>query len=398
MPRRWRSRLLLVALTVAGAAGQQGDRMIEATSAQNAFGLKLLADLTGTAYHHKNVFVSPSSVFLALGMAELGAAGATRGEIRRALQVPADLSEEKLHASISAMSHSLRLSEGVELSIANALWADHQTPLAADFVAHCRELYEAEAHTLDFLSPDAADVINTWVKRATRNKIDGIVSRQAVAASKAILTNAVYFKGKWQLPFEKELTREGPFHLVSGGTKQVPFMRHPVIGDAYRSGDGYEGVALPYGVSGMELCVVLPAPGKAPEDILAMLQVAPFLNAYQPVELDLRLPRFSISFDASVKDALQRMGMRSAFRYGAAEFKPLGSPQFFIGDVLHRTRLEVDEEGTVAAAVTAIAMPTGAAAPRKMQKKVLIVDRPFALLLCDRRTGAILFAGVIYEP
>jgi len=92
------------------------------------------------------------------------------------------------------------------------------------------------------------------------------------------------------------------------------------------------------------------------------------------------------------------MGMGIAFQFGAADFTPLGSPQFVIGDVLHKTRLEVDEEGTVAAAVTAITAPMGMPAPRKLQKKILTIDRPFAVLLCDRRTGAILFAGVVYRP
>ena len=374
-----------------------------AAGAQNAFGRKLIAELTGER-RQQNVFVSPSSVFMALGMAEIGAVGATRAAIRQTLEVPADVSEEKLHSSVSALSRSLRSHPGLELSIANALWADRRTPLAAGFVSRCRDLYEAEANSLDFLSPGAADIINDWVKRQTLNKIDGIVTRRVVAGSKAILTNAIYFKGKWRKPFARELTLDTPFHLADGRQKQVPFMRHPAILDAYRSGDGYEGVVLPYSSgdpdrpADMDFCVLLPTRGRSPEEILAGLLLVPFLNANQPVELDLRLPRFTLNFDASVKNALEKLGMGIAFQFGAADFTPLGSPQFVIGDVIHRTRLEVDEEGTVAAAVTAITAPMGMAAPRKLERKVLIVDRPFAVLLCDRRTGAILFAGVVYEP
>ena len=278
------------------------------------------------------------------------------------------------------------------------LWADEKTPLVADFVARCRELYEAEARTLDFHSPGAADTINDWVRRKTSNKIDGIVSQRSVAASQAILTNAIYFKGKWREPFEKSLTQDGPFHLVDGQQKQVPFMRHPTIENAYRSGDGYEGAVLPYSSADMSLCILLPAPGKTPLELLGTIRPAELLDGYQPVELDLRVPRFKLNFDVSVKPALRQMGMAMAFEYGVANFTPLGSPHFFIGDVLHRTLLEVDEEGTVAAAVTAITAPMGMRMPRKLEKKVLILDRPFALLLGDRLTGAILFAGVVYEP
>jgi len=374
-----------------------------AAVAQNAFGLKLIAELT-TELRRKNVFVSPSSVYMALGMVELGSAGKTRTAIRNTLHVPTDFSEDRMHASVAALSRSLRSHDGVQLSIANALWSDRKTPLSPDFVSRSRDLYEAEAHSLDFLSPDAADIINNWVKQQTRGRIDSIVSRPIVARSKAILTNAVYFKGKWQKRFDKELTRDGAFHLVDGGQQQLPFMRHPVLEDAYRSGDGYEGVVLPYAsdipnrTADMDLCVLLPSPGRSPEEILARLPLVEFLNANQPVELDLRLPRFTLNFDASVSNALQRMGMGIAFQFGAADFTPLGSPQFVIGDVLHKTRLEVDEEGTVAAAVTAITAPMGMPAPRKLQKKILTIDRPFAVLLCDRRTGAILFAGVVYRP
>jgi len=110
----------------------------------------------------------------------------------------------------------------------------------------------------------------------------------------------------------------------------------------------------------------------------------------------LRLPRFTLDFSASLKMALAQMGMSVAFDYGAADFSALGSREFFVGDVLHKTRLEVDEEGTVAAAATAILAPMGM--PRPLARKIMTVDRPFALLLCDRQTSAVVFAGLVYDP
>lgn len=371
-----------------------------ASAAQTAFGLRLLGTLAKEGPHH-NVFVSPSSVFLALGMLESGAAGGTRSALRGTLSVPQDVSEAALHESASALSSLLQQPGGAELSIANALWADRRVTLAPDFVALCRQIYHAHAETLDFNNPDAADTINAWVKANTGNKIADIVSARAVSGSVAILTNAVYFKGKWQHPFDKKLTQNGAFHRADRTEKQAPMMHQPGLKNVYLSGDGYEAAVLPYGPpqmdeGGLVLCVLLPQPGNDVADVLAKVDVRRLLDHEEPVELDLRLPRFTLDFSASLKMALAQMGMRVAFDYGAADFSPLGSREFFVGDVLHKTRLEVDEEGTVAAAATAILAPMGM--PRPLDKKVMTVDRPFALLLCDRQTGAVLFAGLVYDP
>jgi serine protease inhibitor len=374
-------------------------------TAQNAFGLKLLAALAEAGPRH-NVFVSPTSVFLALGMLESGAAGGTRSAIRQALEVPQAASETELRESASALSHSFGQRDGVELSIANALWSDRQITLAAAFIEICKDYYDAEASSLDFADPGAAAAINAWVKQKTGGKISDVVSPRVVAASKAILTNAVYFKGKWQRPFDKKLTRDGPFHLAGGGEKTVPLMHQSDLRDVYRSGDGYEAAVLPYGppasqkagTADIVLCAILPAGPRGPEEVMAKLSIADLLSKRQPVELDLALPRFTLDFDASLKDVLGRMGMGVAFIRGAPDFSPLGSRLFFVGDVIHKTRLEVDEEGTVAAAATAVLARRAVVMSPKIGKKTLVFDRPFGLLLCDRRTGAALFAAVVYEP
>ncbi len=372
------------------------DKAKIAAEAQNAFGLKLLAHVA-TERRHENVFVSPTSVFLALAMLENGAAGNTRTAIRRTLELPAGVSEDAMHESAAAMSKTLRSHEGIELSIANALWSDPSMPLAAPFIQRCRDLYEAEAIALEFRKPGAADVINNWVKRKTRQKISYIVSQRVVEAAKAILTNAVYFQGRWAHQFSKQATENGAFHLVNGARKQVPFMRQWGLDNAYRSGDGFEAAVLPYERSGMALCAILPAPGRSPEEALAKVLIEKLIHGHQPFRLELHLPRFTLDSSDSLKESLGQMGMGIAFQFPGAEFAPLGSPLFFVGDVLHKTRLEIDEEGTVAAAVTAIVAPAGAA-PGRVELKTLVFDRPFALLLCDTTTGVILFAGVVYEP
>jgi serine protease inhibitor len=384
-----------------------------AAGAINTFGLNLLADETA---HRKraNVFISPLSVFFALAMTEGGAAGQTRADMRKTLAVPAAANEDALHQSASALLKSLQAQKGVQLSIANALWSDARLPLAPSFVELCRNFYQADATTLDLAGPSAADTINGWVKQKTRDKIPTIVTPENLIGSLAVLTNAVYFKGGWEYKFDKDDTKEGNFHLTgvnpasrnpAGGTsapgaekiKKVQFMHRDSIPRAYRSGPGFEAAALSYESSNIVLYAILPAPGKTPEEAVAKISVENLRSASEPVELDLKLPKFTLDFGAGLRAPLERMGMASAFRAGA-DFVPMGSPQFYIGDVLHKTRLEVDEEGTVAAAATAVVMTPTAARPRPMQKKTLVFDCPFALLLCDTQTGAILFAGVIYDP
>jgi serine protease inhibitor len=378
-------------MTDAGALTNQAR---VAAKAQTAFGLRLLSLLVKSDAHH-NVFISPSSVFLALGMLESGAAGGTREALRSALDIPPGVSETELHEAAAALSRSLRQLDGPEIAIANALWADRHITLAPDFVAHCRRFYEAQAETLDFHDAGAAPTINAWVAISTRNKITEIVSGRAVAASKAILANAIYFKGKWQQPFDPKQTQNGAFHHADGTVKQVPFMRQAGLRRTYRTGEGYEAALLPYDAR-LVLCVLLPRADLDVAEVLARVDVRRLVDGDEPVELDLRLPRFSLDYGSSLKTALTQMGMGVAFEYGAADFAPLGSREFFVGDVIHKTRLEVDEEGTVAAAVTVVLAPMGM--PRPIEKKTLVVDRPFGLLLWDRQTEAVIFAGVVYEP
>ena len=367
-----------------------------AAIAQNEFGMKLLA-LEVARKPRENVFLSPLSVFLALSMTENGAAGKTRTDMRSTLAIPTSLSEDDFQRAASALSQSLRSRQDVEISIANALWADRSFKLADGFVQRAREYYDAEAATLDFHQPAAARTINDWVSQHTKGKIPEIVTFDIVRAAIAILTNAVYFRGRWLEPFSKNLTQDAPFHKADGTQKMIPMMHRDRLSGAYRSGDSFEAARLPYQTSGIAMYAILPAAGTTPEQALAKISVAGLIQGSDPAELDLRLPRFSLNYGNSLKDPLARMGMEIAFRWPGADFAPMGSSRIYIGDVIHKTRLEVDEEGTVAAAATAVIMRPGAVMSRR-ERKSLTFDRPFGVLLCDERTDAVLFAGVIYDP
>ncbi len=379
------------------ASRVSGDSMSEniAVAAQRTFGLHLLRDIVD----HKpgeNVFISPLSVFLALQMTESGSAGATQSAMRKVLALP-DRDASELTASAAALQSALKARDAAALTIANALWADQHFPLAPDFVKLCEASFGAHAASLNFADPKAADEINNWVKTNTNGKIASIVTPDIVQKAAVILTNAVYFAAQWRSEFEVSDTADQDFHKTGGGTKTVPMMHRSLLKGAYRSGANFEGAMLFYKQSSVFFYALLPQPGHTPKDVLASLDIEHLADGPAEVDLDLKLPRFNMDFSASLAESLKRMGMDVAFHYPQADFGPMGSKDFFLSDVIHKTRLEVDEKGTVAAAATAVIMAAGAAMiPRT--KKILVFDRPFVALIGDSQTGAVLFAGVIEDP
>lgn len=392
--------LMLVAVAVLGFGFWRPDKPVDpaliaqgkdASAAMNAMGLKMVAALSARR-PRQNVFISPLSIFMALAMTESGAGGATRDAMRQALAVPPGLSDDQLRGSASALMKVLQAERGAELSIANGLWSDSSMPMSQDFVKRCNTSYQADVTSLDFQKPAAANEIEKWVKEKTHGKITGLISPEALLNTRALLTNAVYFHGKWAHQFPKNETAPQNFHLATGGVKKVQMMHQDSLSGAYRQGDGFEAAALDYRGSHIRLYAILPSRGSSPEQALAKISMEKLKASAGHVELDLRMPRFTLDYKEELKDTLSGMGMDAAFQSGA-DFAPMGSPGFFIGGVVHKTRLEVDEEGTTAAAATGVAIL--ASVPRV---KTLVFDRPFALLLCDTQTNAVLFAGVVYEP
>ena len=363
-----------------------------ASAAMNDMGFKMVAALSARQ-PQKNVFISPLSIFMALAMTQSGAGGATKDAMRQALAVPPELSDDELRGSASALMKVLQAERGAELSIANGLWSDRSMPMSSGFVRQGRKYYQADVTTLDFRQPSAADEIEKWVQGKTHGKISGLISPEQLMNTRALLTNAVYFHGKWVHEFPKKETVAADFHLPDGGEKKVQMMHQRSIPGAYRQGDGFEAAALDYRESHVRLYAILPASGSSPEQVLAKISMQQLIQAPPGrINLDLRLPRFTLDYKEELKDTLSSMGMALAFVPGA-DFTPMGSPGFFIGGVVHKTRLEVDEEGTTAGAATGVRMPSSM--PRV---RTLVFDRPFALLLCDTQTNAVLFAGVVYDP
>ena len=367
----------------------------QVAAANTEFGFRVLKRLTRST-PDANVFFSPLSVTSALTMTLNGAGGATARDMASALGLNSMTLEQINHANGLLLPSLEDPDPKVKLAVANALWARHGTTFAPGFQQRCRRFYGARTQTLDFGSPAAADTINDWVKDKTQGKIDRLVTPPDISAADAVLTDAVYFHGQWQHEFEKAATRDGPFTLAGGGTRTLPMMaqagRYPYLETAR-----FQAISLPYGAGRISLYVFLPKAGADLNGFVVGLDAKSWqgwVGEMQPADVAVILPRFRVDYRTTLNQPLIALGMGSAFGPGA-DFKPMGLHGAFIGAVIHKAVLEVDEEGTVAAAATAVVMTKSA---RRPQGKVMRVDHPFFCALRDNATGTLLFAGVVRDP
>ena len=372
------------------------DPSVKAVSAAgNAFGFRLLRRLAANT-PTGNVFFSPFSVSQALTLTMTGAGGQTRADMANTLGLTA-LPTAQINAANALLLPSLENPEPkVELSVANALWANNGVTFAPQFQADAKRFYGADATTLNFSDPSSASAINRWVSTNTQGKITEIVTHDDIATASAVLTNAVYFHGLWQSPFDKAATTDAPFHLNAKQTKTVPLMVQESTFD-YLQTPQFQAVRLSYGKGRLSMLVFLPASGTSADAFAASLDsrsLDQWQGAMKPTELTVFLPRFKANYTVTLNKPLATLGMASALSAGA-DFGPMGLPGVHIGAVLHKAVLDVDEQGSTAAAATA---DETTASIRFPPPTTMRVDRPFVCILRDRVTGAILFEGIIREP
>ncbi len=373
------------------------EKALVVANAQFAF--KLFAELTKSNIE-QNVFISPTSVTLALAMVYNGA----RGETARAILRTLDLGEIDLDAldrANAALLESLRAFDPhVALAIANSLWAQQGITFAPDFLSRNQEFYHAEIATLDFGDSQATATINEWVARNTSGKIETIID-QIDRSAIMFLLNAIYFKGSWAKPFDPRRTREMPFTLSGGRQKQLPLMAQTGKFDYYAI-QGFQAISLPYGAGRASMYIFLPerrSSLRAFRRELSHKSWDAWLRHFRQADGTVVLPRFKLAYEAKLNDPLKALGMGIAFDGRRADFSGMfadGKPGAAIDEVKHKTFVEVNEEGTEAAAVTSIGMVRLAMAPQRNFS--MIVDRPFFCAIRDNQTGALLFMGAITDP
>jgi serine protease inhibitor len=387
-------------LTAFPARSQQGLIDQQKFSSANAgFAFKLLKEIAreqpGT-----NVFISPYSASTVLQMVCNGAAGQTKEEMQRVLKT-SGLAPETLNAANRDCYKAINTQGGsnVILTTANAVWYRKEVVVKPEFISCNEDFFGATVEPLDFADPRCADIMNGWAREKTYGKINAIADGLIDPATDLFLANAVYFKGKWQDPFDAKATRDRVFYLRGG-----PQRKHPMMEQgrrfAYRRGTGYQAVRLPYQGWSLAMYVFLPDVGSGPEHLIGIMSSETWRRVTKPGfnerQGTLVLPRFKMEYGVELRRPLMALGMRTAF--GLADFSGIAGRPLFISAVRQRTFIEVNEEGTEAAAVSGIPVPESAIQEDPPKPFEMIVDRPFLFLVEDQETGTILFMGIVFDP
>ena len=359
-----------------------------------------------------NLLFSPFSIRTALAMAQAGARGETASQMSEVLRISA--LEEPAEVVLAAMvqrPNALR-DRTSEISAVNSLWCQEGAPLHAGFLDLIDRHYHGEANLVDFRrdAERARVTINRWVEDKTRQEIRELVASGALdAGTRLVLVNAVYFKGMWVSQFSRAATRDEPFYLGGGAVVQTPLM-HQKQAAWYVRGAGYQAVDLVYRGSGLSMLVILPDQKDGLRDLEQQLSTGILQAPVTQMSLcavDLYLPRFTIAWGTlDVSGPLGALGMTLPFDSARADFSGINGCQaphdeaLHVSAVLHKARIEVSEEGTEAAAATAVEMRLlGSAGPRPpRQTPVVRVDHPFLFAIRERGRGAILFLGRVADP
>ena len=370
----------------------------ELVSGNTDFALRLYQRLSR---EEGNLFFAPYSISTALAMTYAGARGETEGQMARTLGF--SLPQAELHPAFNALSQELgrgEETEGFRLHLANALWGQTGYSFRQEFLDLLARSYGAGMELVDYTrDPEGARrAINEWAEKKTEGKIKDLVPRGEInEATRLVLANAVYFDAKWLHPFRKASTGRAPFALPSGRKVEVDTM-HATLPAGYAEDRGWQVVELPYQHESMGMDVLLPPEGAlaASERSLDAARLSSLLGGLEPREVTLALPKFSYESRFKLNDTLAAMGMPDAFGSGRTDFSGMdGTRRLFIQFVVHKALVRVDEEGTEAAAATAVGMG-GRAAPGEVVR--VTVDRPFLFLIRDTRSGTILFLGRVVDP
>jgi len=353
----------------------------------------------------ENLFYSPYSLSLALAMTYAGARGETAQEMANTLHFY--LSQDKLHPAFNWLDIELakrgegaegKDDEGFRLNIVNAIWGQENYRFLDDFLDVLAENYGAGLRILDFIksTEESRTTINKWVSQQTEERIEELIPQGAIdAATRLVLTNAIYFNAAWMYPFDKKNTVDGDFNFLNGDTVIVPMMSQTELLN-YMKGNNYQVVELPYDGNELSMLLIMPDEGSFAsfEQALDNELIDNILSQLGTKQVVLSMPKFEFRTEVGLKQILPAMGMPTAFS-GMADFSGMtGNHDLFIGDVLHEAFVSVDEAGTEAAAATAVIMKLTAAE----EMVTMSLDHPFIFLIRDIKTGTVLFVGRVLNP
>ncbi len=358
----------------------------------NKFGLKLFREINQQE-GDKNIFISPLSVSMALGMTYNGANGGTRAAMAQTLEL-AGLSIQEVNEIYRNMLDLLpQLDPQVQLQIANSIWYRLDRYPLDSFLNVCIDYFNAQVTGLSFMDPQAASIINSWVEENTNGKIKDIVEDPLDPLTVMILINAIYFKGIWTYQFDEEQTQDASFFLPDGSQTSVPMMAQRCLFRHYEH-DDFRAIDLPYGDGVFSMTIFLPGWSTDIDELIAEFepeQLNCWLSQFSGDSLNIFLPKFTLEYELMLNDVLTALGMGIAFG-GSADFSNmLPYKGIWISKVMHKTFVEVNEQGTEAAAATSVHLVEGLSDD-------FLVDRPFLFMIRENESGTILFIGKITDP
>jgi serpin B len=369
----------------------------------NAFALDIYQTLSA---EDGNLILSPFSMSLALAMTYAGARGETENQMGDVLHF--DLPPGQLHPAFNALDQGLATRgaaksdepEPLQLNIANAVWAEQTYPFLQDFLDVIASNYGAGIRLADFITQfeSVRKEINDWVFDQTEEKIKDLLPEGVLSSdTRMVLVNAIYFKADWLSQFDAADTYDAPFHLLDGTDVTVKMMNQGTFMPYYQ-GVGFQAVELPYAGDTAAMDIFIPDAGnfEAFESSLNSNLFNETINGLQPVSMILSLPKFTFESQVNLSDTLKSMGMSDAFDPDKADFSGMTEKNdLYISNVIHKAFVAVDEEGTEAAAATAVIMDVTSA---MMSDITLTIDRPFIFVIRDKPSGQILFIGRLLNP
>jgi len=374
---------------------EKGKILVEA---DNLFGINLFKEVLEAAEPEENVMISPLSVSLALAMTYNGADGDTKEAMEKTLELYG-LTVDEINENYKMLIDALAsVDPKVLMSIANSIWYEQTFNVEQDFIDVNQDYFYAEVSSLDFTNPDAVTTINNWVADKTNDKITKILD--AIPADAVMyLINAIYFKGIWKYEFDESDTEEKPFYLSDGTTKNVPMMVQEGSFN-YSSNDIMQAVEMPYGAGNYSMIILLPQYNKTPDDIIDLLSNENWNSwlseFYEAEKVQIHLPKFKFEYKNQLNDELINMDMGIAFS-STADFSKINSGGgLYISRVIHKTFIEVNEEGTEAAAVTMVEMGTTSTGEETVIH--FYVNQPFIFAIKEKYTNTIIFMGKVMEP
>ncbi|XP_019640745.1 PREDICTED: leukocyte elastase inhibitor-like isoform X8 [Branchiostoma belcheri] len=372
--------------------------MEQLSAANTEFALSLYRQLCGDG---GNVFFSPYSISVALAMTSLGARGSTEAAMKGTLCYK-DMSNDVLHSTFSTLHQQLYASDKYTLQTANRLYGEQTYSFLQDFLNATKKNYGAELASVDFkgAAEQVRGTINKWVEEQTKDKIKDLIPAGAVdAMTRLVLVNAIYFKGNWDKQFKAEMTQDMDFNINNNEKVKVPMMK---MEEKFNYGEfqdqKFRVLELPYVEKELSMLIFLPDEVEGIRNLESALTATTLQTVSSQMystKVNLMLPRFKLEQDFSLGETLKKMGMGEAFSDGADFSGMSAAADLFISEVVHKAFVEVNEEGTEAAAATGVRMKM-----RMMPRPPVpfLVDHPFMFLIRDNRSSSVLFLGRMSKP